>query len=47
MHSTLSQMTASSSFCKCGSEALEGSVLVGGRAGHMVWKKGISLTIDL
>lgn len=47
MHSTLSQLTASSSFCKCGSELPEGSVLVGGHAGHMVWKKGILLTIDL
>lgn len=47
MHSTLSQTTASSSLCKCGSEVLEGSVLAGGHAGHMVWKKGISLIIDL
>lgn len=47
MHSTLSQLEASPLFCKCGNEALEGSVLAGGHTSHMVWKKKISLTTDL
>ena len=47
MHPALSQVAASSLFCKCGNEALEGSVLAEGHMSHMVWKKGISLTIDL
>lgn len=47
MHSTLSQLAASSPFYKCHNEALEGSVLAGGLTGHMVGKKGISLTTDL
>lgn len=46
MRSTLSQLAALPSFCKFGNKALEGSVLAGGHTGHMVWKKGISLTTD-